>query len=75
MKDNRGSSRRKYMKKDKIKKARSTSQKGKIRYLGNHKKSFCRYCRPKLAIRLDKKQFCLREIRFQKEQTENIQDK
>ncbi len=75
MKDNRGWSRRKHMKKDKIKKTRSTSQKGKIRHLGNHKKSFCRYCRPKLAIRLDKKQQCLSEIRLPREQTENIQDK
>uniref|UniRef100_A0A6C0KGN1 Uncharacterized protein n=1 Tax=viral metagenome TaxID=1070528 RepID=A0A6C0KGN1_9ZZZZ len=41
--------------KKKIKKRRrNTSEKGKIRNLGNSKSGFCTFCRPKLAIRLHK---------------------
>lgn len=41
-------------KRERKRKCRNTSSKGKIRNLGNSKSGFCKFCRPKLAIRLEK---------------------
>lgn len=46
------------------KRQRSCSEKGHVRRLGNGKRGFCRYCKPTLANRLDRREHIQNEIKY-----------
>lgn len=50
--------------KGKPNKERSCSEKMYYRHLGNCRKGFCSFCRPSLAIRLEKKEAIKDEIKY-----------